>query len=272
MAEPFRKALLKMTGRVRLYCPHGAVAARHGVPDPPPAENTANESFLRQTFVEGVERDASAPIPSWPVDTRPQAPAAAQQSGGDGAFRQRSVPGLDAARRPGRPTPRHSTMFEKTSAGRIRSPSAAERSTPRIASASVNPANPSEIIGYACQAGPAEVDQAVAAARNAFPAWRDTPPARRAAFLVSAAAAARRRIFELAAWQTLEAGKQWTEAYLDVGEAIDFLDYYAREMVRLAEPRRLGNVPGEATSISTSPRGSPPSSRPGISRWRSAAA
>ena len=55
-------------------------------------------------------------------------------------------------------------------------------------------------------------------------------------FLVTAAGIARRRIFELAAWQVLEIGKQWDQAHADVAEAIDFLEYYAREMIRLGCP------------------------------------
>jgi RHH-type proline utilization regulon transcriptional repressor/proline dehydrogenase/delta 1-pyrroline-5-carboxylate dehydrogenase len=120
---------------------------------------------------------------------------------------------------------------------------------------SANPADPDEIIGVVCQAGPGDVERAIAAARDAFPGWRDTSPGARADVLLTAAAAARRRIFELAAWQTLEAGKQWTEAYLDVAEAIDFLEYYAREMRRLAAPRRLGIVPGEANEYFYEPKG-----------------
>ena len=55
----------------------------------------------------------------------------------------------------------------------------------------------------------------------------------------------------------------------DVAEAIDFLEYYAREMIRLAAPRRMGDAPGEVNDTSTSPAAWPPSSRRGTSPWRS---
>jgi RHH-type proline utilization regulon transcriptional repressor/proline dehydrogenase/delta 1-pyrroline-5-carboxylate dehydrogenase len=110
---------------------------------------------------------------------------------------------------------------------------------------SVNPANPSEIIGQVCQAGRAEIDMAMEAAGKAMASWRDTPPEERAQMLMRAADIARKRIFELSAWQVLEVGKQWDQAYADVGEGIDFMEYYAREMLRLGTPRRMGNVPGE---------------------------
>jgi len=120
---------------------------------------------------------------------------------------------------------------------------------------SVNPARPGEVVGRACQAGTAEVEAAIAAAQGAFGAWRDTPVRERAGCLQRAAEVARRRVYELAAWQTLEAGKQWDEAYLDVAEAIDFLEYYAREMVRLGEPQVLGDAPGEANVCFYQPKG-----------------
>jgi RHH-type proline utilization regulon transcriptional repressor/proline dehydrogenase/delta 1-pyrroline-5-carboxylate dehydrogenase len=99
------------------------------------------------------------------------------------------------------------------------------------------------------------VDDAIAAANAAFPAWRDTDPRARAEFLVRAAVVARGRIFELAAWQVLEIGKQWDQSYADVTEAIDFLEYYAREMATLADPRRLGNAPGEVNHYFYEPKG-----------------
>jgi RHH-type proline utilization regulon transcriptional repressor/proline dehydrogenase/delta 1-pyrroline-5-carboxylate dehydrogenase len=120
---------------------------------------------------------------------------------------------------------------------------------------STNPARPSEVLGLVCQAGTAEIDAAVAAAKAAFPAWRDTPPAERAQYLLKAAGAARRRKYELAAWQVLEVGKQWDQAHADVDEAIDFLEYYAREMVRLGNPKRMGAAPGEVNSYFYEPKG-----------------
>ena len=89
----------------------------------------------------------------------------------------------------------------------------------------------------------------------AFPAWRDTPAERaRRASCVKAAEIMRRRRFELAAWEVYECGKPWREADADVAEAIDFCDYYAREMLRLAAPQRR-DVPGEDNDYFYEPRG-----------------
>ena len=60
----------------------------------------------------------------------------------------------------------------------------------------------------------------------------------------------RARRFELAAWEVYECGKPWREADADVAEAIDFCEFYAREMLRLAEPR-TATCPARRTPPST---------------------
>jgi len=120
---------------------------------------------------------------------------------------------------------------------------------------SVNPADPDEVIGRVCQAGAEQVEDALTAAQEAFLSWRDTPPAERAEYLVKAAEIARKRIYELSSWQVLEEGKQWAQAYNDLAEGIDFLDYYAREMIRLGEPRDMGSYDGEINQYFYQPKG-----------------
>ena len=73
--------------------------------------------------------------------------------------------------------------------------------------------------------------------------------------LFRAAELMRGELFELAALEVFEAGKTWREADADVGEAIDFLEYYGREMLRLGGPRRMGDVPGELNHYFYEPRG-----------------
>lgn len=119
---------------------------------------------------------------------------------------------------------------------------------------SVNPAHKSQVVGRCGRATVEQSNAAVAAAVAAFPAWRDTPPERRAKYLLDAANVLRKRRFELAAWQVFECGKQWREADADLAEAIDFCDFYAHEMVRLSKAR-LRNVPGEDNAYFYEPRG-----------------
>lgn len=120
---------------------------------------------------------------------------------------------------------------------------------------SVNPADPDEVVGKVCQAGTGEVDRALDAAERALVMWREVDPAERAAYLVKAAAVARGRLYEYAAWQVLEEGKQWAQAYNDMTEGIDFLEYYAREMTRLGTRRDMGSYADESNFYFYQPKG-----------------
>jgi 1-pyrroline-5-carboxylate dehydrogenase len=110
---------------------------------------------------------------------------------------------------------------------------------------SVNPANPNEIVGTHYAASAKEANEAVDAAQSAFAAWKTTPTVERVALLLRAADLIRQRHFYLCAWLTLEVGKNWGEADADVGETIDFLEFYAREAMRLDAATTPIQYPGE---------------------------
>ncbi|MFA5514978.1 MAG: proline dehydrogenase family protein [Desulfuromonadales bacterium] len=246
MAEPVREALLRLAGRVRLYCPYGEMVPGMAYLVRRLLENTANESFLRQSFAEGVGMERLLEDPATRLGAAPMAstPPAPTTTGGLPPFR--NAPAVDFTRADQRQAfPAAIAQVRRRLGGTYPLFIAGEAVTTAERLPSVNPADPEEIIGYVCQAGTAEVAQAIRAAKSAFPAWRDTSAQERADYLLRAAQAARERIFELSAWQVLEIGKQWDQAYADVAEAIDFLEYYAREAIRLGAPRRLGGVPGE---------------------------
>ena len=258
MAEPVRKAVLKIAGRVRLYCPYGHLVPGMGYLVRRLLENTANESFLRRSFAEETD-----------LDRLLEDPAAAVARGDGQNVSGKGIPTGDV----GLPPFANEPMVDFTrSEHRARFPeqialvrSRLGRNYPLFINGrevttaavvpSVNPADPAEVIGFVCEAGTAEVEAAITAAKAAFPGWRDTDPGVRAGYLVKAAACARSRIFELAAWQVLEIGKQWDQAYADVAEAIDFLEYYARQMTALGQPRRLGHLPGESNDYFYEPKG-----------------
>lgn len=101
--------------------------------------------------------------------------------------------------------------------------------------ATINPARPSEILGCFPQGTAEHADQAIEAASKAFETWRYTPAEKRADYLINAAAEMRRRKHEFSATMVLEIGKSWAEADADTAEAIDFLEYYARQMLRIAD-------------------------------------
>lgn len=110
---------------------------------------------------------------------------------------------------------------------------------------SFNPARPSQVIGHHVKGTPAMAAQAVEAAAAAFPAWSRTPAETRAAMLFRAAKILQHRKAQFNAWLILEAGKSWPEAEAETAEAIDFCNYYARQMLRWNAPEELVQLPGE---------------------------
>ena len=118
-----------------------------------------------------------------------------------------------------------------------------------------NPSHPAEVVGRAQAATPEQARQAVLAAERAFVKWAKTPPLDRATLLLSAAQAVRARRFEFDALLVLEVGKSWVEADADVAEGIDFLEYYAREMIRYAGSQPVTPIPGEQNEMRYIPLG-----------------
>jgi 1-pyrroline-5-carboxylate dehydrogenase len=92
-------------------------------------------------------------------------------------------------------------------------------------------------------------------AYKVFDSWRFVPAEKRANYLFKAAEIARKRRFEINAWIILESGKNWTEADADTAEAIDFLEFYGREMLRYAQKQPLTKVPGENNELVYIPLG-----------------
>ena len=120
---------------------------------------------------------------------------------------------------------------------------------------SVNPSKPSEIVGRHHKASAELANHAIEDAHAYFPEWSRTPVARRVDLVVRAAALIRERKLEFDAWLVVEAGKTWPEADADVSEAIDFAEYYARQMQRLASPEALVQMPGERDEMVYLPLG-----------------
>lgn len=120
-----------------------------------------------------------------------------------------------------------------------------ERLTTRDKIRSINPAQPSEVVGVHQKADQTHVEPAMQAALKAFATWSRTSVETRAAVLFRTAEIVRARKFEFAAWLVYEVGKNWAEADGDVAEAIDFLEFYGREALRLAQSVAPVQLPGE---------------------------
>ncbi|GIL13901.1 MAG: L-glutamate gamma-semialdehyde dehydrogenase [Chloroflexota bacterium] len=100
---------------------------------------------------------------------------------------------------------------------------------------SINPSRPGEILGHFVSGTKEHAETALEAAQEAFKTWQFTPAEARARCLLRAAADMRRRKHEFSATMVLEVGKSWAEADADTAEAIDFMEYYARQAIRIAD-------------------------------------
>lgn len=249
MAEPIKLAVRGMGYAVREYTPIGELLPGMAYLVRRLLENTSNEGFLRKTFIDQADRHSLLAAPPPPPE-RVSAPTET----GSGPFV--NEPTLDFAIGVNRESCRAALASVREKLGRCYPAVVGVREYfPAEVIVSVNPAKPSEVVGTAAAIGPALAEEAAAAARSAAQEWSRKASAERASYLLRAAALARSRRLELLAWQVLETGKNWTEADADVTEAIDYLEFYGREMLRIGEPRRLGDVSGEENRYLYRPKG-----------------
>jgi 1-pyrroline-5-carboxylate dehydrogenase len=108
-----------------------------------------------------------------------------------------------------------------------------------------NPARPDEVIGRFSKGSVQLAQRALDSASKAFASWKEVSAYKRADILFKAASITRKRRYEINAWMVLEVGKNYLEADADTAEAIDFLEYYARQMYRLAGEQPVVKNKGE---------------------------
>ncbi|MFI5370201.1 MAG: L-glutamate gamma-semialdehyde dehydrogenase [Candidatus Eisenbacteria bacterium] len=120
---------------------------------------------------------------------------------------------------------------------------------------STNPSRPTEVLGRFQAASAEQAARAVESANQTFRTWSRVPAAERAAYLLEAARRMRERRHHFSAWMTLEVGKSWPEADADTAEAIDFMEFYAREMLRYAASQPVHQMPGEKDTLAYLPIG-----------------
>ena len=267
MADPLKEAVAAMGRRLRVYVPFGELIPGMAYLVRRLLENTASQSFLRMGFAENLSAEALLALPG---DGRQLAAAV-------GGERADTLPATSADGRENGHSPRHRdpnaqgptpNAFKNEPVHRFTDPVERERFAAAIERvrgelgrdyplvihgrelwtdawlSSENPARPSELVGRVASGNGKDAEAAVQSALTAFPAWRDRPAHERAEYLLKAAARLRERRDELSAWEIFEAGKPWRDADADLTEAIDFLEYYAREAIRLGRGVPM-NAPGE---------------------------
>ncbi|WP_188455108.1 L-glutamate gamma-semialdehyde dehydrogenase [Virgibacillus oceani] len=130
-----------------------------------------------------------------------------------------------------------------------------ERITTEDKIVSVNPANKKEVIGYVSKANKDLAEKAMKVADETFETWRKSDPKFRADILFRAAAIVRRRKHEFTAHLVKEGGKPWKEADADTAEAIDFMEYYGRQMLELKDGAKVNSRPIEHNQFNYIPLG-----------------
>jgi 1-pyrroline-5-carboxylate dehydrogenase len=120
---------------------------------------------------------------------------------------------------------------------------------------SYNPSKKDEVVASFYKGTADLANLAIETANKKYETWKDVPAEDRAKILFKAADITRKRKFEINAWMVLEAGKNYVEADADTAEAIDFLDFYGREMLRYADKQPLTPVPGEKNELIYIPLG-----------------
>ena len=267
MAGPIKRALVEMGYRVREYCPIGELLPGMAYLVRRLLENTSNEGFLRAKFAENVP---AKELLRDPRELIKPAVAGIADPGGLSESNHKNGASLHAtAGHSFRNAPLVSFIY-KDSQDKMQS--ALREVRKRLGekhplyiggekiwsdnlTPSVNPAEPTEIVGYGTEAGVDEAERAVKAARAAFEKWRWTPVEERAQLLERVADILERRRYELSAVEVFEVGKAWSEADGDIREAIDFCTFYARQMRRLGRPKLTQQVPGEESYHHYWPRG-----------------
>jgi RHH-type proline utilization regulon transcriptional repressor/proline dehydrogenase/delta 1-pyrroline-5-carboxylate dehydrogenase len=268
MAEPIKDAFVAMGQRVRVYTPYGELLPGMAYLVRRLLENTANESFLRASFTEHIPEEQLLMNPlhrSQPHKSEPRPLGSGVERsplpngrgsdgrGSDSHFAEEPLADFSSTET----RTAMQTALDQV-AGQLGRTYPVVINNREIASTatfdSVNPSHMRQLVGKCARATVEQANQAIAAAAAGFPGWRDTEPAKRAQFLFDAANVMRRRRFELAAWQVYECGKPWREADADVAETIDYCDFYAHEMLRLAHPRHR-DVADEDNSYFYEPRG-----------------
>ena len=270
MAGPIKRALVDMGYRVREYCPVGELLPGMAYLVRRLLENTSNEGFLRAKFAENVPAKELLRDPKELIK-----PNGANRSGSSVAATAENPKNKNGASLHAtagdsfRNAPLVSFIY-KDSQDKMQS--ALREARKRFGekhplyiggekiwtdnlTPSVNPAAPTEIVGYGTEAGVDEAERAVKAARAAFEKWRWTPFEARAQLLERAADIMERRRYELSAVEVFEVGKPWAEADGDIREAIDFCTFYAQQMRRLGRPKLTQQVPGEESYHHYWPRG-----------------
>ncbi len=259
MGDPLKRALVSMNQRLRVYAPFGDLMTGMAYLIRRLIENTANESFLRQSFGEQLPVETLLLNPTHPArrkSARLPRPFFQDPEGVSYMEPFKESTEMDFSRPENREAMQQALASVREQFGG-KYPALVNNAAMESGRwhESRNPSNPSEVVGRSALCDREVGDKAVRAAQKALEGWAETPAADRAAVLDRAADALDARRFEICAWMVHEVGKTWREAQGDFMETADYLRFYAREMRRLSAHPRRRDYPGETNEYVYSPRG-----------------
>ncbi len=265
MGDTLHAAIVALGYPVRIYTPIGELIPGMAYLVRRILENTANESFLRQEFLEerSAEQLLQPPSPQAglpaPRDTddplaRQAGAAPTEPQAAHGGFRAEPLEDFSTAAAQRRMA--DALAQARAESGRVHPLLLGGRLVESAeAVVSYNPAHPNAVIGRVARATLEHVDQAVVSAAAAQRHWGRWPVIERIACLRRAAQRLRERRHALAALAVLEVGKPWREADVDIVEAIEYLEYYGAQMLALDEGRPLLQSRFERNAYRYGPRG-----------------
>jgi len=249
MAEPIKKSLADMGYRVREYAPVGELIPGMAYLVRRLLENTSNESWLRGKFADGKTTAELLKDPSIGlVPTNPNPETKPHQFYNE--------PTLDFALAEVRSSTLQALQQLRGQLPVMVNPVIdGQKQTSTEIFDRVNPSHTSQVVAKVSMATIEMAEKAMNKAHEAFQSWRKVDANKRAQYLDDVADLMIKNKYKLMATQILEVGKPWAEADADIGEAIDFLKYYARHQRELAKPQRVGHAPGEISQYIYKPRG-----------------
>lgn len=249
MADAIKRTLVREGYRVREYATIGELIPGMAYLVRRLLENTSNESFLRNKFADNVASDV---LMKNPMEGLVNSDGNVIRT--PGQFY--NEPPVDFALPQAREAMLKALGEWRKNLGRVY-PAMIDgrefKSTKTISR--LNPSKTGEVVGSTVACGTNEAEAALQSAKKGLKTWAARPADERARLLEALADKMVQQKYRLAALQVLEVGKGWREADGDVAEAIDFCRYYALEMRKLANPRKVGRAPGENSLYHYQPRG-----------------
>ncbi len=259
MAEPVRESIIEQGFRFRVYTPIGELIPGMSYLVRRLLENTANESLIHAQYDSFDDPSESLVFPPPKDEEEPNTLLATTEPSSTTSETQtvfENEPHTDfSSEKTHQLIPTALDQIMPLLGQTITYPVAANAPCHGPTLVSSNPSQPDQVIAKFPTVSPDSIEPLIQEAHAHIASWRRMPGNTRSDILFRTAALMRTQRAELAAWEILETGKPWREADADVAEAIDFLEFYGREMQRLGPPQRLGTQPGELNHRIYLPRG-----------------